>query len=131
MTMRRRDGDVAHVIVISRNPETRDGLQRYLTESGLQANALASVDADAVPSDASAVVLFPDDFSGQAIQAFARDLTRARPTAFMVLVTSELPRLELLLYGDPGSRVVLPRPSDGWSIVDAIRAHRDTVSPPR
>lgn len=70
----------------------------------------------------SAVVLFPDDFSAQAVNAALADLRRNRPAALPVLVTSD-PRRFDGLHGDKHiAPLVVPKPVWGWSILDAIRA---------
>ena len=89
---------------------------------------LARIDAGQVEPGSCAVVVFPDDFEGPHALAFIRSLRQARPRLLIIVVTREPNRLAPVLGEDERSLapVVLPRPSFGWSIVDVIRAHRQS-----
>lgn len=110
------------VLVVSRNPQTRDGLQSYLREAGL---AVASTSELAVALQAGpcrAVILFPDEFAAREARATIESLRSASPTTRLVVVTGS----ERAIFPSPPPRdstlVVLPRPAFGWTILDALRA---------
>jgi DNA-binding response OmpR family regulator len=114
---------VDEVVIVSNNPETLDGLQKYLSDAGLKARCARDVDdcTKAVSSSTVAVVLFPDDYPSTKVVAALGTLAEQRPLTLPVLVTSRLDRFERLGFSD---RVLLvPRPVWGWAILDAIRAH--------
>jgi DNA-binding response OmpR family regulator len=119
---------VRRVTIVSRHTETRETLQAYLRESGLDVHALDSADVERVASRACAVVLFPDDFSDRRALAFVESMRRLQPGVLLIIVTRQPHRLTgLVADGDRSVRpLVLPRPSFGWSILDAIRAHVTT-----
>ena len=57
--------------------------------------------------------------------SLVRDLRRERPHLLTVLITRVPHRFRSVLYTDNRSRtpIVLPRPSFGWDILDALRDH--------
>ncbi|MGH7327287.1 MAG: hypothetical protein ACREJX_02945, partial [Polyangiaceae bacterium] len=77
---------------------------------------------------ATAAVLFPDDFEVDAAVALVRELRRTRPKLLALIVTREPHRFRDVVRGDGRSLrpILLPRPSFGWEILDAIRAYADT-----
>jgi hypothetical protein len=113
------------VTVVARNATTLDELRRYLDATGIVASAQREANVGLIDARASAVVLFPDDFEHEGARAFIAELRAARPSALLVIVTSEPQHLAAVVGPDGLSAlpVVLPRPSFGWSIVDVIRAH--------
>jgi hypothetical protein len=120
-----------YVSIVSNNPETLDGLQAYLGEAGVPSHctrALEKFDVVA-PQCATATVIFPDDFPEEDVVKLVQDLRRARPRLLALLVTRQPQRF--LAVPTPDGRslplVVLPKPSFGWDILDAIRAHASTV----
>jgi hypothetical protein len=117
------------VSIVSANPETLDGLHAYLARAGVPCRCTRAIGslAAVAPGDATAAVLFPDDFEAPAMRALVRQLRHARPRLFTVVVTCDPQR-----FGDLGKSdgrtpalVVLPKPSFGWDILDAIRAFAD------
>ena len=129
-----RIADVAHIMalrknsvtIISENPETVDGLHSYLSGAGVTSNARRTLlDARTLPSSSSAVVLFPDEFSIEAVLKTIADLRGARPKVLILMVTATPQRFGKALATDGRSLppIVLPKPAFGWTILDAIRAH--------
>ncbi len=123
-----------YVTIVSKNPETIHGLESYLRGAGVPshcARALRDIDAVA-PACATAAVIFPDDFESADVLAFMRHLRGARPRLLALLVTREPGRFQAVAGGDGRSLppLVLPRPSFGWDILDAIRAHAETALEP-
>ena len=118
--------------VVSKNAETLDRLQAYFDASGVAAHGMRTVrNASTIAAATTAVVLFPDDFAHGDVLTMITELRRARPRVLLVVVTREPKKLEPVLAPDGRSLppLVLPRPSFGWSILDAIRAHGKDVNP--
>jgi hypothetical protein len=116
-----------YVSIVSGNPETLDGLQAYFGESGVASRCSGTVkNVDVVaPRCATAAVIFPDDFADRDMLALMQQLRRARPRLLALLVTRKPQRFVSILQADGRSRppIVLPKPSFGWDILDAIGAH--------
>jgi hypothetical protein len=129
----RRSARPDHVTVVSKNPDTLDRLQEYFDASGVAAHGTRWVrKANAMIAPATtAVVLFPDEFSHADVVALITELRRTRPRVLLVIVTREPRKLEPVLLPDGRSvpPLVLPKPSFGWSILDAIRARGSDVTP--
>lgn len=123
MPHRDERGRVDDVVIVSNNPETLDGLQKYLTDAGLAARCSRNVDecTRAGSSRTVAFVLFPDDFPWDNVVGALATLAEERPLALPVLVTARPDRFERLVGAD--SLLLVPRPVWGWAILDAIRAH--------
>jgi hypothetical protein len=122
-----------HVTVIADNPQTREGLNAYLSAAGVASSTSRRLQAvSLVPRAATAVVVFPDDFQLDAVERALVSLRRARPNLLIVVVTGAPQRLGTAL--DPDGRsvapLVLPKPAFGWTILDAIRERGD-LAPPR
>jgi hypothetical protein len=119
----------AYVTIVSRNPETLDGLSQYLGRAGVVSRTTAALrNLDAVaPEHATVTVIFPDDFSEEAVLATLTKLRRKRPRLLTLLVTRAPRRLQSSLCNDDGVElpmpIILPKPLFGWQILDAIRAH--------
>lgn len=121
------------VAVVAQSPETVDGLAAYLDESGITTSGCCALEGIAALSPAAtALVLFPDDFVGDVVNAALGDLRRARPKLFIVLVTKQPHRYASAVNPDGRSipPLVLPRPSFGWSILDALRANQSNGGRP-
>ena len=129
---RRRARPPAWVSIVSANPETLDGLQSYLDGAGVSCRCARTVTGfDRIaPPRATAAVIFPDDFEDAAVLTLVSHLRRVRPRLLAVIVTRE-PR-RFLGIAKPDGRsippVVLPKPSFGWDILDALRAHADAAA---
>lgn len=121
------------VTVVADNPETVDGLLAYFGEANVTAHGTRALgDLATVTAATTAVVLFPDDFAFAEITVAVTKLRRARPRVLVVLVTREPHRFKLWCEPDGASvpAVLLPKPSFGWAILDAVRSHADaSVSP--
>ncbi len=106
------------VVIISDNPETLDGLERYLREAGISTRTTRSIARahELATSARSAFVLFPDDFPLADVRAALAVLRRDRASTLRVLVTKNP-----LLFANPEGALVIPKPAWGWTILDAIR----------
>jgi hypothetical protein len=116
-----------HVAIVSRNPETVEGLESYLHGVGIVTSSSRLIDRAAeLGAVASAVVLFPDDYEWEAAVAALSSCRRRNPRTLPVLVTRTPQRFESLAGPEGGALPLLvPRPSWSWTILDAIRAHLD------
>ena len=124
--MPRRTAKPPCVSLVSGNAETLATLKAYLVDSGLDARATAEIDdLPTIFAATTAVVLFPDDFGNADVLTTIRALRRARPKVLLVVVTRDPRRSASVCSADDRSTapIVLPKPSFGWSILDAIRAH--------
>lgn len=115
-----------YVTIVSRNPETLDGLQDYLGRAGIPSRCTRALhDVAAVaPEHATATVIFPDEFAEAAVLALVLELRRKHPRLLTLLITRSPNRFRSILGGeDPRSPtlMVLPKPLFGWVILDAIR----------
>lgn len=113
-------------IVIADNRETADGLHEYLSKCGFATRTSRHLhDAPALCANASALVLFPDEFDQADVVASLRSLRAKHPRLLFLLVTAAPQRVRAACEPDPhGLRtVVLPKPTFGWNLLDAIRAH--------
>jgi hypothetical protein len=79
------------------------------------------------PLYATAAVLFPDDFSDEEVVTLVKRLRRTRPRLLSLIVTREPQRFHDVAKPDGRSLppIMLPKPSFGWDILDAIRAQAD------
>jgi hypothetical protein len=124
MVVRRAAPKPNYVTVIADNPQTLDGLHAYFDGAGVASTGLHDLnDVSLVPSAATAVVLFPDDFQRSEAKASILSLRRARPKLLLVVVTGAPQHLGAALEPDGHSALpfVLPKPAFGWTILDAIR----------
>jgi hypothetical protein len=117
-----------YVTIVSQNPETTDGLQQYLGRAGIASRSTRTVhDVSVVASDhTTATVIFPDDFAEDAVLALIAELRRRRPHVRNLLITGAPQRLLSSLRLDDHRLpmpTVMPKPSFGWTILDAIRGH--------
>jgi hypothetical protein len=110
--------------IVSSSLETRDGLEAYLRGAGISTRGTSQLaDLEEVAREASAIVMFPDDFAWEAVLSALRT-TRENTSALVVLVTSRPFRFEALLWSHGSQEpMVVPKPAWGWTILDAIRAH--------
>jgi len=117
-----------HVIIVSDNPETIDGLENYLRGAGVttQSTRFLEKALEMIPVLPAALVLFPDNFAKDAVFATVTVLQAQRPRTLAVLVTGEPKRFQAL-PSIPGALppLVVQRPAWGWTILDAIRANVD------
>jgi hypothetical protein len=124
MTPRRptaRNLDDQEVTIISRNPETLDGLQGYLHGAGFAVRCTRELVAcGKLTSERTlAIILFPDDFRWETVVATLAEL---RPQTLPVLVTAHPQRFETLASNEV---LIVPRPVWGWTILDALRARSE------
>lgn len=116
-----------YVTIVSKNPETTEGLESYLRRAGVRSHCECVLrDMHAIaPERATATVIFLDDFAEEDVLGFIRRLRDTRPRLLALLVTGEPQRFRPAVEPDGTSLppIVLPKPSFGWEILDAIRAH--------
>lgn len=127
---RRQSSKSNFVTVVADNPQTIEVLHSYFTRAGITSNMTRKLHAvSLIPSAASAVVLFPDDFGAADVKARLLALRRARPKLLIVLVTGAPQQLSAALAPDGRSvpPLVLPKPAFGWTILDAIRGRTGVV----
>ena len=128
---RRKSRAPIHVAIVSANPETLDGLQAYLSGAGIPSHCTRAVlDLNMVaPQRATAAVIFPDEFEEPQVLALMRQLRRSRPRFLSLIVTREPQRFHEVVQVDGRSLppIILPKPSFGWDILDAIRAHANAA----
>jgi hypothetical protein len=126
-TSRQPKSAPTYVTVVSDNPETLDSLQRYLEQAGVASHCTRAVhDLGMVaPPFATATVIFPDDFTEDTVLSLVSALRRERPRLLTLLITRTPHRYRSVLSPDSRSisPIVLPKPSFGWDILDAIRGH--------
>jgi len=126
-TSRRPETAPIYVTVVSNNPETLDNLQRYFGQAGVASHSTRAVHelGMVAPPCATAAVIFPDDFAEEAVLSLVNTLRRERPQLLTLLITRAPHRFRSLLFPDGRSLtpIILPRPSFGWDILDAIRGH--------
>src|SRR5258706_11385024 len=122
-----------YVAIVSKNRETVESLHAYLKQAGVASHGTRAVhDLDMVaPEFATAAVIFPDDFQHDEAFVLVRELRRLRPRLLSLIVTKEPTRFRSVTDADGRSLppIVLPRPSFGWDILDAIRAHARNQRP--
>jgi len=113
------------VTVVSKNPSTLVGLDRYLQGVGVVTTTTGALDRllEMTPPAASAVIFFPDEYGAKdAISALVA-LMKARPAVLAVIVTNDPRR-----FARPGdvdaatSLLVMPKPAWAWTILEAVRA---------
>jgi hypothetical protein len=123
MRPREERRDVDEVVIVATKRETLDGLQRYLKDAGLSPRCTRTVDEciEASSTATVAFLFFPDDFAWEKVIVMLASIAEQRPFALRVLVTSRPDRFECL--GAADGLLVVPRPSWGWALLDAIRGH--------
>jgi hypothetical protein len=114
-----------HVAIVSKNPETLDGLEAYLRRAGVTTSGTPDIGRSAqIGVGVSAVVVFPDDFEWKEVTSALAVLARKNPRALPVVVTNAPQRFEAMSVPEGSALPLLvPRPAWGWTILDAIRAH--------
>jgi hypothetical protein len=128
-----REAPPAYATIVSRNPDTLDGLQQYLGRAGIPSRTTAALrDLDVVaPAYATVAVIFPDEFSDEAVLSAVARLRRKRPRLLTLLITRAPTRLRCSLSSSDDDRLpmptILPKPLFGWQILDAIRAHHTEI----
>lgn len=113
-----------HATVVSDNLETLRDLQAYFDASGIPTHATRAL-RETPSADTTAMVLFPDDYVVDEVNAMLAALQAERPRLLVVLVTRSPQLFEHQPDGRSRPPIVLPKPSFGWSILDAIRANAD------
>jgi hypothetical protein len=112
------------VVVLGSNPATLAQLSAYFADTGVKSYARGSLTplAELRPA-AQVVVLFPDDFRKPQVSAYLRDLGSRRPELTFIIITQSPAEYQALTAanGKALRAHVLPKPSFGWTILDAIR----------
>ena len=104
------------VVVVARDPETRDGYAEYLLAVGARAQTRSELE---VPSGVDVVILFGDEFDPGSSERFIDDWSRmGARRCRMILVTN---REALASRVSSDSRAsVLRRPLWGWVLLAAV-----------
>ncbi len=115
------------VAIVSRNDQTLEALRSYLRAADVRVRAIDDIGlcGRAVSNGASAFVIFPDDYRWESVVAAIADLDETHPDALPLLVTAQPKRFSALV--NPERVLVIARPAWGWTILDAIRAHVETM----
>lgn len=79
------------------------------------------------PQRATAAVIFPDDFEDDEVLTLLGQLRQSRPRLLSLLVTRAPQRFRDVVQADGRSLppIMMAKPSFGWDILEAIRAHAD------
>jgi hypothetical protein len=121
-----RLGTPLAVAIIAANEGTRDGLRSYFREAGVRvAGGAGELCAELLAVGATGLVLFPDDFAEADVLSYLRAARARRPLLALVTLTRYPQRWHHATTRDGRALelIVLPRPSFGWTIVDALRRH--------
>jgi hypothetical protein len=117
------------VTVVSRHAETLERLSSYFDASGVAARASADLgDLATLAPETTAVVLFPDDYDATQVESRLAELRKRRPQVLPLIVTRAPHRFAPAADGGSTPAVVLPKPTFGWSLLDAIRAHAQSLA---
>jgi hypothetical protein len=107
--------------LVSSDRDAVRGVESYLTRSGARVSTTSRLD-DALgePADADAVVLFADDYPPSDVLRTVRQLA----TRLVVIVSGHEQDFAALWSDAPPTArvVVLPRPTWGWMLLDAVRS---------
>jgi hypothetical protein len=106
--------------LVSSDPDTLWGVHDYLARSGASLSSTSRLEqASEEASDADAIVLFADDYPHDAVVSTIAGLS----SRLVVIVTGRGSEFEpLRARRDLRTRViVLPRPTWGWMLLDAVR----------
>jgi hypothetical protein len=107
--------------LVSSDPDALWGVHDYLTRSGASLSSTSRLEhASEKASDADAIVLFADDYpQEEVVDTIARLSSR-----LVVIVTGRGSEFQQLrARRDLRTRIiVLPRPTWGWMLLDAVRA---------
>ena len=106
--------------LVSNDPDTLWGVRDYLTRSGASLSSTSRLEhASETANDADAIVLFADDYPHDAVVNTVAGLS----SRLVVIITGHSHEFERLrARRDLRTRViVLPRPTWGWMLLDAVR----------
>lgn len=118
------------IAILSANPETLHGLEGYLRNVGLPAMSRRSLEVTDLDAETTrAILLFPDDFPEEEIDAAMRALMEQGSEPLKIIVSGRPVAYEAMLAEHEGF-VVVARPVWGWAIVDAIRHHESSTPAP-
>jgi hypothetical protein len=115
-----RFGSDVMVTIAATNPKTLDGLSSYLRGAGIGARCTRDLAECTTERNVAAVVIFPDDFRWEKVEAALAELAGVRPLILTVLVTAHPQKFEKLRAAE--KVIIMPRPVWGWTILDLIRA---------
>jgi hypothetical protein len=106
--------------LVSADAETLRSVEGYLTHFGARLSStsrLSEVATEAEAFGADAVVVFADDFAPEDVRAAVRALS----VRLTVIVTTERVEYEALHVEFPDV-ILLPRPTWGWVLLEAVRS---------
>jgi hypothetical protein len=107
--------------LVSADAETLRSVEDYLIHFGARLSStsrLSDLADEAEAFGADAVVVFADDYSPEDVRAAVRTL----PLRLTVIVTTDRAEYEALHGESPSVVVLLPRPTWGWLLVEAVRS---------
>jgi hypothetical protein len=118
--------------LIANNDRTVSDLLNYFANVGSHARWLTNLaewtNGSEIDETLNAMVIFPDDFEAELVDRLLDRLVNIAPSALQLIITRQPQRY--VLPSQPQSatplRFVMPRPTFGWLILDAIRAHLDS-----
>lgn len=114
-----------NVAIVSRNPETLDGLEAYLRSAGVTTSSAQLIERSSqIAAAVSVLVVFPDDYEWDSVIPAMAACLRSNPRAQLVVVTSTPQRFERVVWPDDAAiPLIVPKPAWGWTILDVVRAH--------
>lgn len=119
------------VLIVSDHPGTLDGLQDYFQSVGVPCRFTRRIEDLALLSRRipTSAVIFPDDFGDVDLSAWMVRLQRSHPRSRALLVTRVPHHFRDIARPMASERTILvvPRPSLGWEILDAILGHAETL----
>jgi len=107
--------------LVSSDPDALWGVRDYLTRSGASLSSTSRLEhASEDASDADAIVLFADDYPHEAVVSAVAGFS----SRLVVIITGRSNEFDQLrARQDLRTRViVLPRPTWGWMLLEAVRA---------
>lgn len=111
--------------IIANNDRTVSDLLAYFAKVGIDAYRHTETDSASTCDVLQAMVIFPDDFDAEPVDRLLAQLTSREPALFQLIVTRQPQRFTAAAELP---RLIMPRPTFGWLILDAIRAHLDNLA---
>ena len=117
--------------IVSRNPETLDGLQTYLQGANVDAQCAQTVDgvSEGIAPASRALLFFPDDFPDDAVDSALEEMRSRHPRLLTILVTATPKRFERHKTDALRPPIIITKPVWGWTILDAIHGRLEGNGP--
>jgi|SRR6266540_1285567 len=116
--------DGVRVLIVSKDDETIDGTQAYLSRVGVSTYSITDL-AEVVHSgtDAQAILLFADDYTKENAVEAVTELRKRLAEKIVVVVSAQVECfVSIGAEESSGGVTVLRRPTWGWMLLDAIRS---------